>query len=232
MKIDRARFLMMTGALSGAFAAACAVAACSTATTSTPDAGASGDGGGGGGGADSSSGTDSGGGRTDSGTTTGDSGGDAADGAACDDTVGKRGACADFLDGGTGPDADAAAEGGVACLSDILCSGLLMNLKPGVAEKAINCIALLPTCEGTTTSPVEDCVQKALSAACPDTTGQAPCDAIAATCADAGADAGVKGADCTKITTGLSSSGRDAFVACMTESACSKTDPTQCLNNF
>jgi hypothetical protein len=220
MKIDRARFLVLTGAISGVIAAACAIQACTVATTSTPDAGGSGSDSGTG--QDATNGTDSGGG-TDSGTTGTDADAGSDSPTACDDSVGNAGACADYLDGGTPADA------GNGCLIDILCGNLLGALKPKVAENAISCIATGPACEGAAGTPIADCVAQALGNACTDPTGQASCDQIAATCADGGADAGISSTDCQKLTAGMTSDGRAKFVACMTESACFVTDPKDCL---
>jgi hypothetical protein len=215
MKIDRARFLLLTGAISGAIAAASATEGCTSATTATPDAGASGDSGSG---QDATSG-DSGG----KDAATGDAGNDAGDGSStCDDSVGNAGACADYLDGG-------APDGGNGCLSDILCTNLLGALKPKVAQTAITCIVTGPACEGAAGTPIEDCVAQALGNACADSTGAAACAQVATTCADAGADAGINATDCQKLTAGLTADGRTKFVACMTESACFVTDPKQCL---
>jgi hypothetical protein len=218
MKIDRARFLVLTGAISGAIAAASAVEACSVATTSTPDAGGTQQGDSGSG-QDATNGTDSGGG-TDTGT-----GSDTATDSpsTCDDSVGTSGACADYADGGTPADA------GNGCLNDVVCTGLLNGLKPKVAQNAINCIVTGPACEGAAGTPIADCIAQALGNACADSTGAAACQQIDATCSDAGADAGISSADCQKLTPGMTSAGRTQFVACMTESACFVTDPKQCL---
>lgn len=219
MKLDRARFLMLTTAISGA------VVACSiTSTNNTVPGGGGSDSGGGG---DGTTGGD--------GAVAQDSGGDtsASDGAneaaTCDDSIGKPGACVDYADGGTGPDA-AAADGGDAgpvCLSALLCDGVLADLKPKVAQTAIACVVALPTCESG--AGIDTCIATALAGACPDATGKASCDQIAAVCGDAGADAGVSQADCVKYTAGLTAAGRTKFVACMTESACFVTDALTCL---
>jgi hypothetical protein len=223
MKIDRARFLVLTGAISGAIAAASATEACSTATTATPDAGGS-HGGDSGSGQDATNGTDSGGG-TDTGTGGETGGGDGS--ATCDDSVGNAGACA--VDGGAAADAGDAGDAGNGCLTDVLCGNLLGALKPKVAQNAIACIVTGPACEGGTT--VEDCVSQALGNACADPTGSGACDQIAAVCADAGADAGLSSADCLKLTAGLTSGGRTDFVSCMTEGglSCGVVDPKSCL---
>jgi hypothetical protein len=229
MKIDRGRFLVLTGAISAAIATACATEACSTATTATPDAGGPGDSGSG---QDVTSPGDTGGG-----TETGGGGDARGDGpTTCDDSVGSKGACVDFADGGTGPDADDGGDAGAGCLDGVVCDAVLRNLKPKVAEKAITCIVGLPTCEVTPTSnPIGDCVATALAGSCSDTTGKAPCDEIATKCADAGAadagpDGGLSAADCQKLTAGMTSDGRAAFVTCMTDLSCEVTDPKQCLN--
>jgi hypothetical protein len=216
MKIDRARFLVLTGAISGAIAAAAAVQACTTATTTTPDAGSQGDSG-----------------QTGDGTTTeggggGDSGSDGGtDGpSTCDDTVGSRGACKDYADGGTGPDSGDAGNG---CLDSFVCDGILGALKAKIAEKSIACIVTGPACESATNDPIADCISTALAGACTDDTGKAACDQIATACGDAGTDAGLGAADCLKLTRGMTSAGRTQFVSCMTESACFVTDPKDCL---
>src|SRR5262245_56037378 len=134
MKIDRARFLVLTGAISGGIAAACAAQACAVTTTSTPDAGTTQT-------SDSGSGQDATSSDSATGTDTG-TGGDAGGGndgsTTCDDSVGNAGACADYLDGGAPDDA------GNGCLNDVLCGNLLGALKPKIAQNAIGCIVTGP----------------------------------------------------------------------------------------
>ncbi len=218
MKLDRTRFLMLTTALSGAIAA-CAV----TSTNNTVP-------GGGGGGNDSGGGSD--GTTTGDGATSQDSGKDtstnpdgASDAAICDDSVGTAGACASYADGGAGP--TDGGDAGNACLTSLLCDDVLADLKPKVAQKTIECVFALPTCESG--AGIDVCIATALAGACPDATGKAACDQIASVCGDAGVDAGVSQADCQKYTAGLTAAGRTKFVACMTESACFITDVKTCL---
>ena len=113
------------------------------------------------------------------------------------------------------------------CLTGAICDGVLVDLKPKVAQTAIACVVALPTCESG--AGIDTCIATALAGACPDATSKASCDQIAATCGDAGADAGVSQADCLKYTAGLTAAGRTNFVACMTESACFVTDALTCI---
>jgi hypothetical protein len=222
MKLDRARFLMLTTAISGA------IAACSTTTTNNTTDGGGGGGGDGGGNEAASpdaSGTDGAGGQD--GTTDGVSPDGAGEAATCDDSVGAAGACASYADGGTGPDA---GDGGSVCLSATVCTNLLADLKPHIAEQVIACVAALTDC-GPGDAAVIDCMQTSLRKACPDPTDATACGQIASTCSDAGADAGVSPDECHTLTAGMTDSGRTKFVACMVESACFQTDPRNCIPN-
>ncbi len=218
MKIDRTRFLFLTGAMA---AAACTINSTATdgGTTTPPatDAGHTGD----------ATVADS---ATDAATD--DASEDPADaltkadvaadtGPTCDDSVGTAGACGLYADGG----ADTGIDGGNMCLDSVSCHNVTTLLKPRVAQKAIECIVGLPTCEGDFTP----CFQAAFDNACPDTSGAAACATITAACGDASAgDAGLATA-CGKISNGLTAAGRTKFVACMTESC---SDIAFCAGQF
>jgi hypothetical protein len=205
MKIDRARFLLLTGALSAA-----AIAGCSSSTTtvnSTPTADA---------GDDATtvvtvtdSGTDSGG--DDSATTSGDDAASNVDSATCSDTVVTgANACVAI--------ADAGADGGSAnfCLTPVLCTTLAATLKPKIAAAVANCLAALPSpCDETasTQQAKYECLTTALATACPDSTAAASC---ATACGDAGVDGGV--ASCATVLPGLTDMGTGSYITCVSES--------------
>ncbi len=201
MNIDRARFLMLTGAISGA------IAACVTQTTTTPDGGVP----------DTKDATTS-----DASNPTPDATGDSSDAAAtdaresstiCDDSVGSLGPCVDYLDGGTGP-----ADGGNGCLDQTACEAIRTTFKPKVGKAIVDCLVALPTCEGG--AGIGACVQQELGNACPDNTARPACDEAAAACADAGADAGTSIAECTALLAGVTMEGRQAFISCASDSQC------------
>jgi len=119
--------------------------------------------------------------------------------------------------------ADAGADAGGCTLDGLpACTQIPANFKPRAAKAAIDCLLKLPTCEGTTTDPVWDCAIKGLEAACPDSTVEAYCTTLAASCpaADAGADGGADAgstldlkAECKKLAGGLNDTGRTRLKA-------------------
>lgn len=217
MKIDRSRFLMLTGALSAATAlGAGAVAGCSsTAATDKADA---------------STTTTTDGGSSDGATEPADAGVDTGSVSCLDDRA----------DGGD-PDA---GDSGLDCAGNadaycqMACTNAFTNLKAGVAFEAAECVLKLPTCEGTTTDVVGDCFEKAGAKACADPTSPPFCQSIFDGCADAGADpdAGDAGdggvwnkATCVALVNALNDTGRAAFQSCMVEgNGC--IDPMVCVN--
>jgi hypothetical protein len=216
MKIDRSRFLMLTGALSAATAlGAAAIGGCSSSsTTVAPDASVP---------------------PTDSGVTT-DGGGttDASDAGT------DSGACL----GDTAPaDAGDAGDGGLDCTAaadtacQAGCEAALANLRAGIAFAAADCILKLPSCEGAATDVIGACIEAAAGKACADSTAATYCQDVFAACTDAGApvDAGDAGgftqADCEKAAVALNQTGRDTFMSCMVESGGSGcADPQACLD--
>lgn len=161
MKLDRSRFLMLTGAMSTAALAAASSNACSSNFKGgTNDDGGSSSGSGTSGSSSSSSGVPDA--KTCLGETAIQSGNvDCSKGAAnCQITYAK---CTNIQNGG---------------------------LKPGVAQTAAACIINLPTCpDNASTAPVE-CVEAALSEACEDTTAASYCAALVSACASTPAGAG------------------------------------------
>jgi hypothetical protein len=222
MQIDRTRFLVLTTAI----AAAAACTANSTTTNNPPpptDGGTSAD--------VTATPVDSGHGGTDGSVVDG-SATDSSEAAApaCDNLgAGDLSACAVYSDAGAG-DAGA-ADGGSDCLTEFVCSGASANLKPEIAALVVNCVAAQTTCN------VGDCIKTAAQVAygstggpsagdagysgeCTDTTAQATCDQINTACGDAGMDAGVTNADCLLVAGRMTTTGRTAFVACMTGGGC------------
>ena len=214
MKIERSRFLVLTAAMAAASAA-------SYACTVTNNTAADGGGGGGGdaGGGDGSSGSDGSSALDGGGSDGGGSDGGAGDSAtACNDNVidGGASSCSSLgpdsgLDGGCG--ADPRANG--------FCTALQTNLKPAIAEMAIQCFKIAPACEG-----IDDCLTTALAAACADPTAAAACQSMQTACDDAGVeagtglDAGTFASDCAQIVSGLTAAGRAAFATCYDQGGC------------
>jgi hypothetical protein len=105
-----------------------------------------------------------------------------------------------------------------------------------VAAAVVACVNAQTTCN------VGECIKTAAQGTtgsgeagillCADSTAQATCDQINAACADAGADAGVTNADCLNVAMHLTSAGRTALVACMTQNACSAPNVEGCLNTL
>ena len=97
---------------------------------------------------------------------------------------------------------------------DQSCRGAITHFKPKIAERAVDCIhALKP--EGVCGAMSYDCKEKALKSACADTTADADCNKIVASCKKATL------ATCRTYLAGLNASGRAKVVACMSnKSSC------------
>ncbi|MGZ3421368.1 MAG: hypothetical protein ACXWUG_21045 [Polyangiales bacterium] len=202
MKVDRSRFLLLAAALS---ANACTINNNTTNADAAP--------------------------ATDTGTTS-------ADSTTTDTTVDDTSA----LDASDAADATDSAEtlctdegaavtacsgttaGGCVLDSVPQCTTYPQYFKPKVAKAAVDCLAALPTCEGT--MEVFACGYSALEGACPDPTVDTFCAGIVALCADpeAGVDGGDAGstdlADCKKYASGLNADGRARLTTVVTEGGC------------
>jgi hypothetical protein len=211
MNVDRARFLLLTTALSAATAVAMSATGCS-ATSDTKDGG-------------SSSGTTP---ETDSGTGT-----DATTDAYSSDASTDSGACLD--DTGLAPTCEGAA---LNCAT--ICQHFIPTYKNAVGRAITECIVALPSCEGIGTDTlIAECVQKGLAAACPDPTAEGYCAPLSTACGDAdGGDAGAAALplpDCITLATGLNATGRTAFSACINNSMGANycvADPITCVDTL
>ena len=203
MKIDKARFLVLTGAIAAGVAGA--IVGCSSSAdkgTSPADAGAS---------SDASTTTD--GSSTDDGSTT-----DASDAAACLDP-----------DGDAGPDAgdpvsDCASLTGFCGPA---CESMAFGVTQVVGNAVVACMKTKASAAGCQSSPeapsvVGECSAPILDQLCPDPTAAAFCAPLVSTCngVDAGEpDAGLKHAftqaNCVKYVAALTANGRTTLTSCV-----------------
>jgi hypothetical protein len=203
MKIDKTRFLFLTGALSAAAVAGMSVTSGCTVTSTSTD-----------GGADSSTTTpDSSTGTDGSASTDG-----STDGSSSTDGGADAAACLDD----TGSVADCADAGSCTCSTE---SGLF---KKGVANAIAECQLKLPTCEGDPASAT--CIRDAITRACDDATATAFCAPLVADCAN-GAGQKITQADCEKLVKSLSAAGRAQVTTCVTEGVANNcgTDSLLCV---
>lgn len=144
----------------------------------------------------SSGGRTSGAGGTASGGTSSSGIGGAS---SCDDYAGTPSDCAPVEDIGS-------------CGSFGLdyCNFATANLKPSVAEKAVDCmLEVEDTCGG----PPYDCVQTALNEACPDSTANTLCSQVATGCS-------ITAKECHSLVDGLNSVGREMVKNCIEADDC------------
>lgn len=192
MNVDKARFLLLTTAISAATAVALSASGC-TVQEKDKDTGSSGN-----------VPTDSGGG-TDSSTDayTGDSSaedaGDASDGGACLEDDGIAPVCSDAGTGYTCEDA---------------CDRYGVNFKKGIARSIKDCFYKLPTCEGADADRLA-CVDDAARAACADPTAATFCAPLY--CSTSTAPGTLQKDDCEAVVKLLSTAGRTNFTNCITE---------------
>lgn len=209
MNVDRARFLLLTTALSAATAVALSATGCS-ATSDTKDGGTT----------NTTPGTDAG---TDAYTAdayTGDSSTEDGGGACLDDT-------------GLAPTCEGAA---LDCST--ICQHYIPTFKKGVGRAITDCIIKLPTCEGAQVE-IANCVQIALAEACPDPTAEGYCVPLSTACGDAdGGDAGASTlpvSDCIDLASGLNAAGRTAFSSCINDNQGASycvADPNTCIDTI
>ena len=209
MKVDRARFLLLTTALSAATAVAMSATGC-TIKSDAADAGPS-----------TNTPTGDGGSDTDGGADA------AADGYASDSSTEDGGACLD--DTGLAPTCEGA---NTSCTAT--CEHYLTTFKKGVARAITGCIIALPSCEGGSLE-ITNCVQNALAQACPDPTAEGFCEPLATTCNGDGSATTFSKSDCTDVATGLSQAGRTQLADCVQEGQgvnyCTP-DPTSCIDDI
>lgn len=204
MKLDKSRFLAITGLLAAASGVA-AVSACTiTSVTGDVDGGNTT--------TDASTTTDGavvdppvGDASPDSTTTT-----DAADSApSClgDDKV-QNPSCDSFADAST----NCAGQAGT-----LYCNDVQAKFRNGVARGIMECLKLAPTCEAIP-DPITKCTLDTLDKACPDLAATAaPCQAAAKTCTDLGVTPDIDQAKCQQYLAGLSPAGRTEFTSCAAE---------------
>lgn len=208
MNVDKARFLLLTTALSAATAVALSASGCTVKNDAT-DAGTT----------NPDPTVDSGGG-TDSG----------ADGYTYDSSTEDGGACLD--DTGLAP----TCEGAAADCSTI-CQHYIPTFKNGVGRAIAECIIKLPTCEGADVA-IANCVQNALGAACPDPTAEDFCQPLSNACDGDAGDGGAGSlplSDCNDLATGLNATGRTAFAACINDTQGANycvADPNTCIETI
>lgn len=195
MKVDRARFLLLTGAIGAATALALTGASGCTVVQKTSGSD--------GGGSTSNPETDSGSSTTDGGGTTVKD--DA--GTTTSDCLGSGSSDAGALDCST-----LAANG-----CDVYCDTYATNFKPAIAKAIADCLVKLPTCEGGMDA-MKACTDAALAKACDDPSAKTFCTPVASECAknDAGAE-GLTQSSCEGLAKGLSEQGRTDFLSCIDE---------------
>lgn len=191
MKVDRAKFLLLTGTIGAATALAMTAASGCTVVQK--------------------SGTDGGGPAED--PPAQDAAVDTTDASATDGGGTDGGSC---LGGGTA-DAGAVDCSGLATNGcDLTCERWAPTFKPAIAKAMADCLLKLPSCEGGTDA-VTACADAALAKACDDPTAKSYCTPIATACS--GSDSGdhVTQAGCEALAKGLSEEGRTTFLSCVTE---------------
>ena len=233
LSVDQARFLVLAAALA-------------TGCSSSDKSDKSSDGGSGGssnpstggmhaggatGGSTGSGGSSSGGSAGSGGAAGGStgsgglsSGGSAGSGGAAGSAGSDAGAC--YGDNGTGTcPSDISTDCAVFCASNAEGLSTVSTLRGGVAQEFITCVqeGLASTC---TVASGLNCLQGALSGACPDSTADAPCSTIEGACA--GTANAITPGVCHSLVDGLTATGRDIVVACMTSApdggvACQKS---------
>jgi hypothetical protein len=85
------------------------------------------------------------------------------------------------------------------------CDSAVANLKPAVAEAAVDCMLSITDCMDP--SPYT-CVGSALEGACPDATADADCATVETACGDTQDE-------CHAMIDGLSTAGRTAVMGCV-----------------
>ncbi|MCA9583819.1 MAG: hypothetical protein KC657_00500 [Myxococcales bacterium] len=190
MKIDKTRFLFLTGALSAAALAGMSVTSGCTVNSTSTD-----------GGTDSSTNNTTDGSTSTDGSASTDG---STDGSSSSDGGADAAACLDD----TGSVADCGDAGSCTCATE---SSLF---KKGVANAIAECQLKLPTCEGDPASAT--CIRDAITRACDDATAAAFCAPLVADCAN-GAGQKLVQADCEKLVKSLSAAGRAQVTSCVTE---------------
>jgi hypothetical protein len=242
MYINRAKALLLVGTISagclscedealpenagtagtaGAGGSSSAGSAGQGGTGGTPSGGNAGQGGAGGapsGGGGGISGTPSAGGSSQSGPDAGhvdaergdagdavgpDAGGDAGGALTCDDTTNTTVTCAEL------GQADCAGLEGFLTSE---CEMVAFYMKPGAANAARSCMIALDPPELCNTTNPHTCIVDALASSCPDPEADDECTTIVAACGDSSPEL----SECSSALSGMTQSGRDQMVQCMT----------------
>lgn len=215
MKLDKSRFLAITGLLAAA-SGVVAVSACTiTSVNGNVDGGQT---------TDASTTSDGavvepGDAATDS-TTTSDAA-DATTSCLGDDKV-QNPSCDSFADAST----NCAGQAGT-----LYCNDVQTKFRNGVARGIMECLKLAPTCEATP-DPITKCTLDTLDKACPDLAATAaPCQAAAKACTDLGVTPTINQAKCQQYLSGLSPAGRTAFTSCAAEGCTLEATSAFCFVN-
>lgn len=189
MNVDKARFLLLTTAISAATAVALSASGC-TVQSKDKDTGSSGN-----------TPPVDGGGGTDA----------PSDGYVADSSDAGDGSVACLGDDGMGP---VCSDAGTGYTCEDACTKYGVNFKKAIARSIKDCFYKLPTCEGATAQRLA-CVDNAAQAACPDPTTEAFCAPLY--CATSTAMGTLQKADCAAVGKLLSTAGRTAFTTCINE---------------
>jgi hypothetical protein len=208
MNVDRARFLLLTTALSAATAIAVSASGCTVVSdksdggTVTPPVDN-----------DAATPYDSG---TDAYYAT-----DASDASAC------------LTDDGIAP----TCEGATNAACGTLCQNYLPNYKKGVSRAIAECLLALPSCEaGVDEGAIANCVQISLAKACPDPSAATFCTPLVTQCGADGGVSNLDQTECQDLIVGLNDTGRTAFTSCVTEGNTTpgycQADPSSCIDQL
>lgn len=205
MNVDRARFLLLTTALTAATAVALSASGCTVVSDNTD------------GGStpvtpfDAATGTDS---STDAYVAPD---GNYADASTC------------LADDGLAPTCEGNADG--TCTA--ICNGYIPNYNKGVARAIADCLEALPTCTGAETA-IANCVQVALAAACADPSAATFCAPLVAQCSADATGSPLNQTECQDLAVGLNSTGRGVFTTCIeggTAGYCGD-NPSACIDQL
>jgi hypothetical protein len=144
-------------------------------------------------------------GNADAGDADGpDAGRDAGGAPTCDDTSDTVVSCSDL--------GQADCSGLEGFLSSE-CEMVAFYMKPAAANAARNCMIDLDPPELCNTTNPHTCIVEALASSCPDPEADDECATIVAACGSSALELG----ECSSALSGMTQSGRDQMVQCMTE---------------
>jgi len=206
MNVDRARFLLLTTALSAATAVAVSASGC-TVKSDASDAGTVPPV------------------ETDAATTY-DSGMDAY-------TTDASDASACLTDDGIAPTCEGATNAACGTLCQNYLPNYKKGVSRAIAECLL---ALPSCESGVDDSAIANCVQISLAKACPDPSAATFCTPLVTQCAADAAGTNLDQTECQDLVVGLNDTGRTAFTSCVTEGNstpgyCS-SDPSACIDQL